>query len=59
MYRALVGKSEGKGPLGRARRRWKNYNKIYHKETAWQRGVGWSGLVEGRDKRRGPAVSTD
>jgi hypothetical protein len=56
--RALVGKTEGNIPLERPRRRWKNYIKMYHKETAWQRGLSWSGLAEGRDKRR-PVVSTD
>jgi hypothetical protein len=58
MYRASLGKSEGNIPLGRSRRRWKNYITMYHKETTWQRGLDWSGLAEGRDKWR-PVVGTD
>ena len=30
MYRVLVGKPEGKRPLGRPRRRWVNNNIVYH-----------------------------
>jgi hypothetical protein len=51
VYRALVGESEGNRPLERPVRRWKDYIKMYHKETARQHGLGWSGLAEGRDKR--------
>jgi hypothetical protein len=58
IYRALVGKSEGNMPLGRPRRRWKDYIKVYHKETAWQRGMDWCGLAAGRDKQR-PVLSMD
>jgi hypothetical protein len=34
-YRSLVGKAEGKRPLGRRRRRWVNNNKMVHVETKW------------------------
>jgi hypothetical protein len=32
VYRFLVGKREGKRPLGRYRRRWENNSKIYFQE---------------------------
>ena len=32
VYRVLVGKSEGKGPLGRPRRRWENNIKMDFQE---------------------------
>jgi hypothetical protein len=35
--RVLVGKPEGKRPLGRARRRWKDNIKVYVNEIEW----GW------------------
>jgi hypothetical protein len=37
--RFLVGKPEGKSPLGRPRRRWNDYFKIDLKEVGW-RGHG-------------------
>jgi len=33
VYRVLVGKPEGKRPLGRPRRRWENNIKIYFHEV--------------------------
>jgi len=33
MFRALVGKPEGKRPLGRHRRRWEDNIKMYHQEV--------------------------
>jgi hypothetical protein len=39
-YRILVGKSEGKRPLGRIRRRWVDNIKIDHPEMR----MGWYGL---------------
>jgi hypothetical protein len=39
-YRILVGKLEGKRPLGRPRRRWVDSIKIYLRETGWD-GVDW------------------
>jgi hypothetical protein len=35
MYKILDGKSEGKRPLGRPRRRWKDNIKINLREMAW------------------------
>jgi hypothetical protein len=34
-YRVLVGKPEGKRPLGRPRRRWENNNKMDLREIEW------------------------
>jgi hypothetical protein len=42
-YRILVGKPEGKIPLGRPRRRWMDNNKMDLREKGWD-GVEWSGL---------------
>jgi len=33
IYRVLVGKPDGKRPLGRPRRRWENINKMYLQEV--------------------------
>jgi hypothetical protein len=43
VYRVLVGKPEGKRPLGRPRRRWENGIKVDHGEIGW--GGGWRGLT--------------
>jgi hypothetical protein len=37
-YRILVGKPDGKRPLGRPRRRWVNNIKMYLRE------IGWGGM---------------
>jgi hypothetical protein len=41
-YRILVGRSEGRRPLGRPRRRWKDYIKMDLKEVGWG---AWTGLI--------------
>jgi hypothetical protein len=42
VYRALVGKPEGRRPLGRPRRRWENNIKI----NLWEVGWGaWTGSI--------------
>jgi hypothetical protein len=43
-YRMLVGKPEGKRPLGRPRRRWVDSIKIDLRGIAWD-GVVWSGSI--------------
>jgi hypothetical protein len=43
-YRILVGKPEGKRPLGRTRRRWVNNIKMNLREIGWY-GVDWIGLI--------------
>jgi hypothetical protein len=42
VYRVLVGKPEGKGPIGRPRHRWEDGIKLDFRETVW--GV-WSGFT--------------
>jgi hypothetical protein len=42
MYRVLMGKPEGKRPIGRPRRRWEDGIKIHLREIVW--GV-WSGFT--------------
>jgi hypothetical protein len=42
VYRLLVGKQEGKRPLGRSRHRWVHNIKAYLVERV---GVVWAGLV--------------
>jgi hypothetical protein len=48
-YRILVGKSEGKKPLGRPRRRWVDDIKIYLREIGWD-GMDWIDLAQNRDQ---------
>jgi hypothetical protein len=43
-YRILVGKPEGKRPLGRPKRRWVNNIKMDLREIGWD-GVEWIGLM--------------
>jgi hypothetical protein len=38
-YRILVGRPEGRRPLGRARRRWENVIKMDLKEVGWGHGL--------------------
>jgi hypothetical protein len=42
-YRALVGKPEGRRPLGRPRHRWENNIKMDLRQVGWGRRLGWSG----------------
>jgi hypothetical protein len=50
-YRILVGKSEGKRPLGRPRRRWVD-NKKMHLGDLGCTGMDWVDLALGRDQWR-------
>jgi hypothetical protein len=50
-YRLLVGRPEGKRPLGRPRLRWADNIKIDLLEIGWG-GVDWIGLAQDRDKWR-------
>jgi hypothetical protein len=50
-YRLLVGKPEGKRPLGRPRWRWVDNIKMDLGEIGWD-GVEWIGLTQDRDKWR-------
>jgi len=51
VYRILVGKSEGKRPLGRPRRRWENNIKMDFQEVGCG-GTDWIELAQGRDRWR-------
>jgi hypothetical protein len=46
-YRLMVGKPEGKRPVGRPRRRWLGNNKMDLGETGWF-GVVWIGVAQDR-----------
>jgi hypothetical protein len=50
-YRILVGKPEGRRPLGRPRRKWVNIIKIDLREIGWD-GMDWIYLAWGRDQWR-------
>jgi hypothetical protein len=50
-YRALVGKPEGRRPLGRPRRRWEENIKMDLREVGWG-GVDWIYLAQDRDRWR-------
>jgi hypothetical protein len=50
-YRILVGKPEGKRPLGRPRRRWVDNIKIYLREIRWD-GMDWINLAQDRNQCR-------
>ena len=50
VHRVLVGKSEGKRPLGRPRRRWEDNIKIYLQEVGG--GGDWMELAQDRDRWR-------
>jgi hypothetical protein len=49
--RILVGKPEGKRPLGRPRRRWVDNIKIDVREIVWD-GMDWIDLAQDRDQWR-------
>jgi hypothetical protein len=50
-YRILVGKPEGKRPLGRPRRRWVDIIKMDLREIG-RVGVDWIELAQARDRWR-------
>jgi hypothetical protein len=47
VYRVLVGRPEGKGPLGRPRRRWEDNIKMDLRETRIN-GANWIRLAQDR-----------
>jgi hypothetical protein len=51
VYRVLVGKPEGKRPLGRTMRRWEDNIKMDLQEVGC-RGLDWSELAQDRDRWR-------
>ena len=51
VYRVLVGKPEGKSPLGRPRHIWEDNIKMDLQEVGWGRG-DWMELAQDRDRWR-------
>jgi hypothetical protein len=51
VYRVLVGKPEGRRPLGRPRRRWEDNIRMDLQEVE-RGGVDWIGLAQDRDSWR-------
>ena len=47
-YRVVVGKPEGRRPLGRSRRRWKDNITIALREVGW--AMDWTDLAQDRDR---------
>jgi hypothetical protein len=50
-YRGLVGRSEGKGPLGKPTHRWENNIKMNIQELSWGR-MDWIDQAQDRDRWR-------
>jgi hypothetical protein len=50
-YRSLVGKPEGRRPLGRPRRSWVDIIRMYLGEVGWG-DVDWIGLAKDRNRWR-------
>jgi hypothetical protein len=50
-YRILVGRPEGRRPLGRPRRRWEDNIKMDLREVGWV-GMNWIELAQDRDRWR-------
>jgi hypothetical protein len=51
VYRVLVGKPEGRRPLGRPRRRWEDGIRMDLREIGWG-GVEWIQLAQDRNRWR-------
>jgi hypothetical protein len=51
LYRVLVGEPEGKRPLGRPRRRWKDNIRMDLQEVGCE-GVDWCDVAQDRDRWR-------
>jgi hypothetical protein len=47
----LMGKPEGKRPLGRPKHRWEDNIKMELREVGWD-GMDWGDLAQDRDQRR-------
>jgi hypothetical protein len=55
-HRLLVGKPEGRRPLGRPRRRWVDNIRMDLVDLGWG-DVDWIGLAQDRDRSRAPVNS--
>jgi hypothetical protein len=53
VYKLLVGKPEGKKPLTRSKRRWKNDMDIELGERGW-RGFNWTDLAQNKENLWAP-----
>jgi hypothetical protein len=51
VYKLLMGKPEGKSPLGRPRRRWEDELRMYLRESVCG-SVDWIQLAQDRDRWR-------
>jgi len=51
VYRVLMGKPEGKRPLGRSSRKWEDKSKMDLKEVGWA-VMDWIDLAQDRDRWR-------
>jgi len=51
VYRVLVGRPEGKRPLGGPRLRWEDNIEVYFKDVGWE-VMDWIDLVRDRNKWR-------
>jgi hypothetical protein len=47
MYKVLVGKPEGKRPVGRPRRRWDDGIRMDLREIGWEIGFDWLRIETG------------
>jgi hypothetical protein len=56
VYRVLMGKAEGKRPLGRLRRRWEDGMRMDLREIGWEI-VDWIQLAQDRNRWR-PILNT-
>jgi hypothetical protein len=52
VYKVLVGKPEGKRPLGRPRRRWEDGIRMDLRERDWFGGRNWIRLAQDRGRWR-------
>jgi hypothetical protein len=50
-YRILVGRPEGRRPLGRPRRKWEDNIKMDLQEVVWE-GMDWIDMAQDRDRWR-------
>jgi hypothetical protein len=55
-YRILVGKQEGRRPLGRPRRRWLDNINMDLREIGWD-GVDWIDVAQNRDEWRALVIT--
>jgi hypothetical protein len=56
LYKIFVGKSEGKRPLGRPRRRWEDNIIMTLREIGWE-GMDWMQLARNRDQWRALVIT--